>query len=89
MMAWKIEVDRKAAKILKSLDARTQAKIKRFLDALCEHPMPRAAGEPLYGEYKGLWRYRVGDYRLVCKLEDHALRILIVRVGHRRDVYRG
>lgn len=49
---------------------------------------PRALGEALHGDKSGLWRYRVGDYRLVCSLEDTRLVIVVLTIGHRREVYR-
>ena len=49
---------------------------------------PRALGKALVGEMQGLWRYRVGDYRLICRIEDRAVTILVLEVGHRREIYR-
>lgn len=49
---------------------------------------PRAPGKALTGRFSGLWRYRVGDYRIICKIEDDRLVVLVVEVGHRRDIYR-
>ena len=49
---------------------------------------PRSIGKPLRGEKAELWRYRVGDYRIVCRIEDAFLVVVVVRVGHRKDVYR-
>ena len=48
---------------------------------------PREIGKALSGDYSGLWRYRVGDYRIVCELKDKVFRVLVVRVGHRKDIY--
>ncbi|KKN88583.1 hypothetical protein LCGC14_0246940 [marine sediment metagenome] len=49
---------------------------------------PRAAGKGLSGPLGGLWRYRVGDYRLVCEIRDDVLQVLVLKIAHRRDVYR-
>jgi mRNA interferase RelE/StbE len=49
---------------------------------------PRSIGKPLRGEKGELWRYRVGDYRIICRIEDRYLVVLVLRVGHRKDVYR-
>jgi len=49
---------------------------------------PRQLGKPLHGDKGGLCRYRVGDYRLICDIQDERITILVVRVGHRKDVYR-
>ena len=49
---------------------------------------PRSAGKALTGPLGGLWRYRIGDYRVICDIQDGALRILVVQVGNRREIYR-
>ncbi len=49
---------------------------------------PRQWGKPLDGDKVGLWRYRVGDYRLICDIQDERITVLVIRVGHRKDVYR-
>ena len=49
---------------------------------------PRELGEPLKGNFAGLWRYRVGDYRVIAQIQDDRLVVLVVRVGHRREIYR-
>ncbi len=49
---------------------------------------PRSTGKALQGSLSGLWRYRVGDYRLLCRIEDDELIILVIEIGHRREVYR-
>ena len=51
-------------------------------------PDPRLLGEPLVGQRKGTWRYRVGDYRIICKVLDGELMVLVLEIGHRREVYR-
>lgn len=49
---------------------------------------PRASGKALRGDHSGLWRYRVGDYRVICEIYDEKISVLVVRVGHRKEVYR-
>jgi mRNA interferase RelE/StbE len=49
---------------------------------------PRDAGGPLHGQFEGMWRYRVGDYRVICRILDAELQVLAVRIAHRREVYR-
>ena len=49
---------------------------------------PRSTGKALTGSLGGLWRYRVGDYRVICDIQNDAVRVLVVRLGNRRDVYR-
>jgi mRNA interferase RelE/StbE len=89
-MAWGIEVTNLARKNLDALDPQIARRIVRFLDehvAALENP--RLIGEALKGQTLGsFWKYRVGDYRIVASLEDDVLRVLIVRVGNRREVCR-
>ncbi len=88
-MAWRIEFTGEARKQLKKI-GHTQAKrIRDFLRQRIE-PLddPRQMGKPLKGRLLNLWRYRVGDYRLVCELHDNVLVVLIVRIGHRKEIYR-
>jgi mRNA interferase RelE/StbE len=74
---------------LESLDRAAQKRILKFLfQRLLASPDPRLLGKTLAGELGGLIRYRVGDYRLICRLEDRVLTILVLEVGHRREVYR-
>ena len=89
-MAWRIEFDDKAKKDLAGLD-KTQAKrITAFLrERIATLDDPRIIGEALKGSKLGaFWKYRVGDYRIVASIEDRALRILVVRIGNRKEVYR-
>ena len=86
---WTIEITRSAEKQIKKLDRTGQSAILRFLrERLQPAENPRQWGKPLHGEKGGLWRYRVGDYRLICDIQDEKITILVVRVGHRKDVYR-
>ncbi|MFA5920245.1 MAG: type II toxin-antitoxin system RelE/ParE family toxin [Methylococcaceae bacterium] len=59
-----------------------------FQSRLASLDDPRQLGKALQGQYAGYWRYRVGDYRLICHLENEELIILVVEIGHRKDVYR-
>lgn len=87
-MAWKIELTETAAKALAKLDRQVARRITEFLgEKLAEMDDPRTAGKALVGPLN-LWRYRVGDYRIVVSIEDKALRVLVIRIGHRREVYR-
>ena len=88
-MAWTIEITRTAEKQIKKLDRVAQALIVRFLrERLKPADDPRQWGKPLHGEKRGLWRYRVGDYRLICDIQDERITVLVLEVGHRKDVYR-
>jgi len=55
---------------------------------LLASPDPRSLGKALVGEMSGLWRYLIGDYRLICKIEDREITIIVLEVGHRREIYR-
>jgi len=88
-LAWTIEITRTAEKQIKKLDRVAQALIVRFLrERLKPADDPRQWGKPLHGEKRGLWRYRVGDYRLICDIQDERITVLVLEVGHRKDVYR-
>jgi len=89
-MAWQIELDRAAVRDLKKLDRPTAQRILAFLqDRVAALDDPRSIGEALRGSRLGeFWKYRVGDYRVIARIEDAAVRVLVVRIGNRRDVYR-
>lgn len=88
-MAWSVELTGRARKELARLDPQDAGRILRFLrESLQGTDDPRRYGKPLEGRNSELWRYRVGDDRLVCDLRDGTLLVLVVRVGHRREVYR-
>ena len=89
-MPWTVELTADAAKALDKMDTSTCNRIRRFIrQRLQETDNPRQWGKALTGPYAGLWRYRIGDYRLVCQLQDARLVILVVQIGHRSEVYRG
>ncbi len=87
-MAWKIEFDSDVEKDLKKLGHTAQKRIFKFLkDKIMTADKPRNYGKALSGDLAGLWRYRVGDYRILAKIEDHHFIVLVVHVGHRKSVY--
>jgi mRNA interferase RelE/StbE len=86
-LAWRVEWEDEAVKELKKLDARAQRNIVRFLrEKIALEDDPRHFGDPLRKDLKGLWKYRIGDYRIICSIEDKSVVVLVVRVGHRRSV---
>ena len=89
-MAWRIEFDDKAKKDLADLDKAVAKRITAFLrERVAGLDDPRSIGEALKGSrLGGYWKYRVGDCRVIANIEDGALRILVVRIGNRREVYR-
>jgi mRNA interferase RelE/StbE len=89
-MAWKVELDPAAERELDKLDQQIARRILKFLhERVALLTDPRSIGEALKGSKLGdLWKYRVGDYRLIADIQDGKLRILIIRIGNRREVYR-
>jgi len=89
-MTWKVEFDRAAERDLDKLDPQTARRILTFLHGrVAKLSDPRSIGEALHGSRFGsFWKYRVGDYRIIASIEDGNLRVLIVRIGNRREVYR-
>jgi mRNA interferase RelE/StbE len=86
---WRIEITRTAEKQITKLDRPAQKSIQRFLrERLTPADNPRQWGRALQGEKRGLWRYRVGDYRLICDIQDEKIIVLVLEVGHRKDIYR-
>ena len=89
-MVWRIEFESRALKEFQRLERPARERILRFLSERVEpSPDPRSFAEPLAGEaFAGLWRFRVGDFRLIAHFEDEVFLVLIVRIGHRRAIYR-
>ncbi|MBU2788347.1 type II toxin-antitoxin system RelE/ParE family toxin [Acidithiobacillus sp. VAN18-1] len=89
-MTWKVDLDPAAERELGKIDRQTARRILAFLhDRVAQLDDPRSIGEALKGSRLGaFWKYRVGDYRIISAIEDSALRILVVRIGNRKEVYR-
>jgi mRNA interferase RelE/StbE len=85
-LTWTVELKPSAIKELRKLDVGHRARILDFIE-LKAAENPRGFGKPLTDT--DFWRYRVGEYRVVCNLDDEARKILVLRIGHRRQVYRG
>lgn len=86
---WRVEFDAAAAKELKKLNPADQSRILKFLrERVAADDDPRRLGSALTGEFSGLWRYRVGDFRIVAAIEDARVIVLVLRIGHRREIYR-
>jgi len=87
-LTWTVEFDDAAAKELRKLDRQAQHEILRYLrERIATDEDPRRFGKPLSRDLAGLWRYRVRDYRLICNIEDSELVVLVLRIGHRKDIY--
>lgn len=88
-MAWTIELDRAAERELDKLDPQVARRILTFLfERVAQLDNPRSIGEALAGAKLGsFWKYRVGDYRLISRIEDQRLVVLVLKLGNRREVY--
>jgi mRNA interferase RelE/StbE len=88
-LAWTVEVGDLAEKQLRKLDAPVRDRILHYLTERIEGcKNPRHFGEPLKGNKAGWWRYRVGDYRIICQIQDQKVTVLVLAIGHRREIYR-
>lgn len=86
---WRVEFHHAAARDLRKLGTETERRVLRYLrERIAVAGDPRRFGHALTGDRAGLWRYRVGDYRIVAAIEDDRFTVLVVTVGHRREVYR-
>ncbi len=87
-MAWKIDLSSNALKQLRKLDKPIANRILKFLRGrIGKLDDPRKIGERLQGPLGDFWKYRVGDYRVICSLQDDKLVVWVIRIGHRSEVY--
>ena len=86
-MAWRIEINKEVQRAMRKLDKQTAKRITLKLREISQLENPRSMGKALTGNFAGLWRYRVGDYRIICDIEDDLLLVLVVDVAHRGEVY--
>ena len=86
-MSWTIKINSQASKYLKKVDKSVQQKIIMGINKLKEIEDPRKIGKALQGKYVGFWRYRLGDYRIICEIQDESITILVIKIGHRKEVY--
>ncbi len=88
-MSYTLETTEKFDREFKKLDGYTKRMIKGWINKnLYDCQDPRLKGKALSGDKSGFWRYRIGDYRIICKIEDDKLLILALTVGHRKNVYK-
>ena len=89
-MAYGVELSAEVARELGKLDRQQAKRILKFLhERVAKLDDPRSIGKSLHGSRLGeFWKYRVGDYRLICKIEDDRLIVLVLRVGHCKEIYR-
>ena len=87
-MTWKVEYLASAARSFKKIDPQQRRRIRAYLEErVVSLGPPPQLGKPLRGELTEFWRYRVGDYRVICQIQDDRLVVLVVRAAHRKDVY--
>jgi mRNA interferase RelE/StbE len=89
-MAYSVELSAEVARELVKLDRQQAKRILKFLhERVAKLDDPRSIGKALHGSRLGeFWKYRIGDYRLICRIEDDRLIVLVLRVGHRKEIYR-
>ena len=83
----KLDLSNKAQKQFKKLDSVTKRRLEKFFNEIETLENPRSRGKALVGNLAGLWRYRVGDYRLICHINDDELVILCLEIAHRNKFY--
>ncbi len=87
-MQWTVKFSKAASSNFKSLDKPIRIQIEKFIQRLENSSNPRLLGKALVGEFKGLWRYRVGNYRLICEFYDDQLVVFVLELDHRSKIYR-
>lgn len=88
-MRWAIEYARSVEKDLRAIDRPARERIRTFLEQrVAPLDDPRSIGKCLKGELSEYWRYRIGDYRLICEIRDETIVVLVLRVGHCKEIYR-
>ena len=85
ILTWKISFSAQAKKDFNKFDRDVQARIKKYMLSVIDDP--RIKGKALVSQYR-LWRYRVGNYRIICEINDQEMIILLVRIGHRKEIYK-
>lgn len=88
-MTYKIEISDTAEKELSKLDKQVAVRILKFLkERIATSENPRILGESLKGRFEEYWKYRVGDYRIICNIQDNILTVIVLNVGNRKEVYK-
>ena len=87
-MAYKIDFEKRALADFEKLDRVIKKQIQKYIDKIEARENPRTLGEQLHDNLSALWKYRVGNYRLIAHIEDDRLIVLMLAVSHRKDVYK-
>ncbi|MEN9597687.1 MAG: hypothetical protein RL236_2121 [Pseudomonadota bacterium] len=88
-MNWSVQIKEKAVKSLAKINRKDAEAIWYFLESeLPTMENPRQKGKALVGEFRGMWRYRIGDYRIICEIQDQKVIVMVIEVEHRSKVYK-
>jgi len=87
-LVWTVEFSGDALKQLKKLDPQNSKRIIKYIKERVLSDNPRVLGKELKGNLSNLWRYRVGDCRIICEIQDDILVVLVLKIGHRKEVYK-
>lgn len=87
-MAWTLSFEPRAKKQLARLSHKNAERIAKGIRELANTDNPRLKGRAMAGKYAGHWRYRIGDYRVIARIEDGRMVIVVIAIGHRREIYR-
>ncbi|MPV50670.1 type II toxin-antitoxin system mRNA interferase toxin, RelE/StbE family [Pseudactinotalea sp. HY160] len=87
MSHWHLEISPQFEKAARKLDRTVLRRVKTYLDEVCSLEDPRSRGKGLTASLAGYWRYRIGDYRVIVEIRDHALIIVAIDLGHRAEIY--
>lgn len=85
-MSYQIKISKRAKRDLKKMDPDNRQQVSRVIDDLAANPRPQSS-KRMKGTYKGFWRKRSGNYRIIYDIQDNNLVVMIVRAGHRKDIY--
>lgn len=85
---WNLKVLKRAEKALEKLDNQHKIKISRYIDGILKLKDPHKKGKALTGNLSGLWRYRVGEFRIICQIDGETITIIVLDIGHRKEVYK-
>ncbi|OPX34904.1 MAG: addiction module toxin RelE [Desulfobacteraceae bacterium 4484_190.1] len=89
-MAWQINITKTAKKQIEKIDSSVKKKILNYLKTrIATDEDPRRFGAPLCRDMAGLWKYRIGNYRIICEIQDQKVTVLVLRLGHRSKIYGG
>lgn len=86
-MSYQVKVSKRAKRDLKKMDPDNRQQVRQAIDKLSNNPRPQSS-KRMRGEYKGFWRERTGNYRIIYEIQDQDLVVMVIRAGHRKDIYK-